>query len=86
MPNAVFENILTLDNKEALDVRSVYSFMDILGDIAGMYGLIQSFVGVLFFRISKISFYISAMKKIFFVKSKNRNIFEEKMANEGHDS
>ena len=76
MPNAVFETILTLDNSAQSHVRIVYSFMELLGDIAGIWELVKSFIGILFFKISAISFYISAMKKLFLVKSKKRNIFE----------
>ena len=58
--------------------------MELLGDIAGIYALLQSFIGILIFEISKISFHMSLMKKIFLVKSKNKNhIFEEKMKMEG---
>ena len=76
MPNAVFETILTLDNSAQSHVRIVYSFMELLGDIAGIWELVKSFIGILFFKISAISFYISAMKKLFLVKSRKRNIFE----------
>ena len=76
MPNAVFETILTLDNSAQSHVRIVYSFMELLGDIAGIWELVKSFIGILFFKISAISFYISAMKKLFLVKSKKRNLFE----------
>ena len=76
MPNAVFETILTLDNSAQSHVRIVYSFMELLGDIAGIWELVKSFIGILFFKISAISFYISAMKKLFLVKSRKRNLFE----------
>ena len=79
MKNAVFENILTLDNNAIAHVRNVYSFMELLGDIAGIWELVKSIFGILFFNISKISFYLSAMKNLFLVKYTKKNIFEKKL-------
>ena len=52
--------------------------MDVLGDIAGIYGFLCSGVGILFFTISKQSFILSAMKKLYLVKSKYSHIFDKK--------
>ena len=41
--------------------REVYSVIDLLGDIGGIIGIIQSFFGILIFPISKFSFYNSAL-------------------------
>ena len=57
--------------------------MDLLGDIAGIAELVKSFIGLLIFKISKISFYISAMKKLFLVKYQKNNTFDQKMIDEG---
>ena len=57
--------------------------MDVIGDIAGIAELFKSFIGVLIFKISEISFYISALKKIFLVKYQKNNTFDKKMIEEG---
>ena len=79
IPNAVFENTMSLDDKLMEHSRNAYSLMELLGDIAGLFELIQTISGVLIFRISKISFYISAMKKLFWVKCVDPNIFNKSM-------
>ena len=56
--------------------------MDLIGDIAGIAGLVKTFFGILIFRISSISFYMSAMKKLFLVKYK-KDTFDIKMFDEG---
>jgi len=56
--------------------------MDMIGDIAGIAELVKSFVGILIFKISRISFYMSAMKKLFLVKYKE-DTFDKKMHDEG---
>ena len=70
---------MTLDDKIMQQSRNAYSFMELIGDIAGIFGLIQTISGVLIFRISKISFYISAMKKLFLVKCIDPDIFNYKL-------
>ena len=65
-----------------MNIRNTYNWMDLIGDIAGIFELIKAFFGILIFRISKISFYMSAMKKLFLVKFK-KDTFDEKMHNEG---
>ena len=56
--------------------------MDVLGDIAGIYGFLCSSVGILFFTISEQSFTLSAMKKMYLVKSKHSYIFDKKKVND----
>ena len=65
-----------------MNIRNTYNWMDLIGDIAGIFELIKTIFGILIFRISKISFYMSAMKKLFLVKSK-KDTFDKKMKNEG---
>ena len=56
--------------------------MEMIGDIAGIAELVKTFFGILILRISSISFYMSAMKKLFLVKYK-KDTFDIKMFDEG---
>ena len=64
-------------------MRIVYSFMNILEDLAGIAELVKSFIGILIFKISKTSFYMSAMKKLFLVKYKNNAVFDQRSTSKG---
>ena len=50
--------------------------MNFIGDIAGIYDLIYVVVGFFIFPISKHSFFLSAMKKMFLVKTTDSHIFD----------
>ena len=73
---------MTLDDQGTMHERQIYSLMDMISDIAGIAELVKSFVGILIFRISKISYYMSATKKLFLVKYQ-KDTFNEKMKNQG---
>ena len=49
--------------------RSVYNLTDLIGDIGGVLELLVMFFGVFFSTISYHSFNLSAIKKLFIVKS-----------------
>ena len=67
-----------------MNIRNTYNWMDLIGDIAGIFELIKTIFGILIFRISKISFYMSAMKKLFLVKSK-KDTFDKKVFSNSDD-
>lgn len=65
-------------------LRLSYSLFDLIGDLGGVFQLLTDFVGVLFLSIAHHSFILSAMEKLFFVKTADGQIFEEKTY-EGRD-
>ena len=60
-------------------MRVTYQIMDLLGDIAGIYELIIGFVGAYMFLISKLSFNIKAIKKMYLVKTNEKGLFSAKI-------
>ena len=60
-----------MDQSGKQHMRNVYNIMDLLGDIAGIYELITLYVAILANQIAQESFIIVALKKFFFVKSKD---------------
>ena len=51
--------------------------MDLFGDIAGIYELIIGFLGTYISLFSKISFNIEAIQKMYFVKTKEKELFKQ---------
>ena len=51
--------------------------MDVLGDIGGVYESLISIFGLFLFRISKHSFRINTIKKLFYVQTKDKGLFKQ---------
>lgn len=77
--DSVYENIFIFDQNAKNYLRIAYNFLNFIGDIAGIYDLIFVVVGFFIFPISKHSFFLSAMKKMFLVKTMDSHIFEQKI-------
>ena len=58
--------------------------MDVIGDIGGVYEVLIQFFGFFLFRISLHSFKLNVIKHLFFVQTKDEDIFKSK--NEHHGS
>ena len=55
--------------------RSIYTLMDLIGDLGGVNDLIVLFVSIFMGSISQISFLTKIMGKLYLVKSVENNIF-----------
>ena len=77
-PGAVYESIMMLDLATHKSVRSAYNILDFLDNIAGWFQLLQGGFGIVLFSISRHSFILSAIKKLFLVKSTDSHLFDEK--------
>ena len=76
--NSVYENIYIFDQGAKNYKRIAYNFLDFIGDIAGIYDLIYVVIGIFIYPISKHSFILSAMKKMFLVKTLDSHLFDLK--------
>jgi hypothetical protein len=56
----------------------VYNFLDILGDLGGLVDIIISFFGIVMFPISKFSFILKALEKLYLVNVKDKSILSHK--------
>ena len=53
--------------------------MDLLGDLAGIFELIKGFLGAYMYLVSQISFNIAAIKKIYLVSTKQKDLFKKEI-------
>jgi hypothetical protein len=64
--------------EEVIHERTVYNFLDLLGDMGGLVDLMISFFGLALFPISKFSFILKAMEKLYLVSLKDNSILQKK--------
>ena len=75
MPGSLFAFIYTFSGEVIEHERSIYTFMDLIGDLGGVNDLIVLFVSIFMGSISQISFFTKIMGKLYLVKSTEHNIF-----------
>lgn len=56
--------------------RKIYSFLDFLGEIGGVFEIIILVFGFLLLPLSRHSFILSATKEMYLAKTKEANIFK----------
>lgn len=77
-PGALFEAEFVLDQEATNHIRIAYSLMDVLGDIAGLFELFVTIFGIIFLSISKHSMTLNTIKKLFMVKTADKQLFNQK--------
>ena len=77
-PGAIYESEFVLDQEAMNHIRIAYSFMDVLGDIAGLFELFVTIFGIAFLSISKHSMTLHTIKKLFMVKTSDKQLFNHK--------
>ena len=70
-PSIIYESFFMLDMEEVVHERTVYNFLDLLGDMGGLVDIIVSFFGIVLFPMSKFSFILKALEKLYQVSSKD---------------
>lgn len=60
---------MTLSREESYNERSIYNFLDLLGDLGGLTECFMLVFGFFLFPISEHSFLLQATKKLFFAKT-----------------
>lgn len=58
--------------------RRVYGYFDLLGELGGVMEVLILFFGLFLFPISEHSFYLNAIKKLFFAKTHDDEVFVAK--------
>ena len=71
MPSALLHINYTLDLNQTAHQREVYSFLDFVSDIGGVFDLIILAVGFFFKRISEFSFKLKFIQKMYRIKKKD---------------
>ena len=60
-------------------IRKAYSFLDLLGDIAGLFELFVTIFGILLFSASRHSMTLSTVQELFVVKTKDTDLFKKEI-------
>jgi len=47
-----------------------------MGDLGGVMEVVTVFLGIVFYSISQHSYYINMLKKVYFAKTKDDNMFK----------
>ena len=56
--------------------RSVYTFLDLIGELGGVSDLITFFLGIFIYPFSEHFFIMKFLRKMYIVRSKSLNIFK----------
>ena len=74
-PFLIFENEFGLSPFGSKRRRKAYNFLDVLGDIAGMFELISAVLGVVLYKVSEHSFQLKALNRLFLVSTEDAELF-----------
>lgn len=66
---------MTLSREEVNHERSVYMFLDLLGDLGGLTEVFKLAFGFFLYTISEHSFYLQATKRLFLAKTRTEGLF-----------
>ena len=79
LPNVRLQINFMISSEVIEHERSVYTFMDLIGDLGGVHDLIVFFVSFFMGSISEYSFIIKAMNLLYQVKTAEIGIFVHKI-------
>jgi hypothetical protein len=71
----IFSSVTWLNNESTKFSRQVYNIFDLLGDLGGVTEVIMITFGFFLFSVSEHSFHMTAIKKLFFVRTKDETLF-----------
>jgi hypothetical protein len=66
---------IMLDNTKTLHSRSINSFVNVIGDLGGVFELIKAVFGFFFFPLATHSFILKAIEVLYFSKTSDSDIF-----------
>ena len=66
-----------MDQKSDHIFRVTYNMFDVLSDIGGVYQVFLALFGILFYQISKQSYTLKLIEKLFFVKTCHEDTFKK---------
>lgn len=73
----LFASINYLDQQNAIHIRKIFNFIDLLGVMGGVMELIIFMFGVLLFPISKHSFFLVMIRKLFLARTSHKEFFKK---------
>lgn len=74
-PNLLLQLTLTLDDIGVMHTRQGYGIMDLCGDLGGVLEVIVFVFGVLMYQVSKYSYELKLLEKLYVVKTNDASLF-----------
>ena len=71
----LFTLIITQDNEVFYHTRSVYTFMNLVGEIGGTLGVFTTVLGFIITPITNHSFFVQIVSELLIAKTKNNKLF-----------
>jgi len=81
-PNLIYILSVFLSEKGVHHKRIVYNFLDVMGDIGGVFEITMIVFGVVFIPIAEHSFIMTAARQMFFARTKCSHLFNTDSKNE----
>ena len=66
--------------------RQAYDINNMLGDLGGVFRVLVTFFGVIFYPISQYLFYVNSMQKLYLARTKDSKLFHEKLMEKSQSS
>lgn len=77
-PDTVYSHYFSLSNEQLIHERTVYNFLDLLGDIGGLMEIFVLIFGVFLFPLSTFSFTLKAFEKLYLIRTNQSNLISVK--------
>lgn len=74
-PNTLFQAVLWQHNEEIIHVREGYDVFGLLGNLGGITQIFYLLFGIMLYPYSEHSFLIKAMKKLYYARTRDNEIF-----------
>lgn len=81
----LFNSIIWLQAEQQSHERSIYGWIDLLGDLGGVTEVIMICFGFFLFPISEHSYILKASKKLFFARTKDSAMFLSDQEKKKHE-
>lgn len=73
----LFQARMYLTNNQQIIFRQAYDINNMLSDIGGVFRVLVSFFGVIFYPISQYLYYINSIRKLYLARTKDSNLFKK---------
>ena len=77
----VFNNIYMVQQYGIKHVRQVYDLLDLFGDLGGVFEVFKTIIMMFILPISEHIFILRTLKRLFYVKTRDENLFKNVKSN-----
>ena len=81
----LYSSIIWLHNENRKFNRTIYNIFDLLGDLGGVVEVVMIIFGSFLYSVSEVSFYLTAIGKLFYARTVDEKMFHDGKTNKYND-